>query len=386
MNTSRTEQYELLRQFRQVLHQNPELSGKEIRTQARLRSFLDQYALGANVQHVGKTGVLVLFEAEKPGPCILVRADMDALPIEETNQFGHRSRNPGVSHKCGHDGHTTILAGLALRLAREKITKGKVLLLFQPAEETGEGARAVLDDLVIQQHHPTMAFALHNIPGKPMHQVLLKTGTFTPAVHSLILKFKGKTSHAAEPDQGTNPAQAIAETIMAAGKTEQPDTEDPEFGLITPVYATLGSQDYGISAGYGEAHFTIRSWTNKRMQDLTNKFLKLCDEIARRHQLQMEKSFTAVFAANENDEKAVELIRSSAGSLGLSQEELHKPMRWGEDFGLFTQLYPGAMFGLGSGENTPALHNPDYDFPDEIIVTGVEMFHSTIQEAMKAHV
>ncbi|MEX2597331.1 MAG: M20/M25/M40 family metallo-hydrolase, partial [Salibacteraceae bacterium] len=219
------------------------------------------------------------------------------------------------------------------------------------------------------------AVALHNIPRKTMHQIIYKKDSFTPAVQSLIIKLFGKTSHAAEPLKGTNPSYAISEIIEYAKNNEQTGEDHPEYRLITPVFVTVGSKDYGISAGYGEIHFTIRSWEQNTMEKATESTLEFVKKQCDKYGLKLETEITASFASNKNDHEVVNHIAEASKTLDLEAFEKPKPFPWGEDFGLFTQHVSGAMFGLGAGENTPALHNPDYDFPDEITPTGINMFY-----------
>lgn len=362
-----------LEKFRKDLHANPELSEHEVETQKRIRQFLAENGI-ENPIVVGGTGLIYTFHFGA-GPSLLVRVDCDALPIEEINDFEHKSRIAGVSHKCGHDGHTTIGAGLAIKLNENPLSAGTVHILFQPAEENGAGAASVIKEPAFKALKIDHTVALHNIPGAPLHQVIWKKGSFTPAVQSLILKLNGKTSHAAQPLKGRNPAYAIAEIIQYAQEHEQLNEEHENFHLLTPIFSSLGSKDYGISAGYGELHFTIRSWNQNRMERATADLTEAAQRVAKKYQLTVERSIIAAFAVNENNADLVDHITHSAVFLGLQLEEKKEAFPWGEDFGLFTQRIPGAMFGLGAGESTPALHNPDYDYPDELTETGVELFY-----------
>ncbi|GAB4384731.1 MAG: hypothetical protein Kow0075_16710 [Salibacteraceae bacterium] len=256
-------------------------------------------------------------------------------------------------------------------------------VLFQPAEETGEGAHAVLSDQQFDISRYTAAIALHNIPGAPMHQIITRVGNFTPAVHSIIFRLHGKTAHAAQPLTGHNPAYAIGQIIEWARTNEQVNEEADHFLLITPVYVTVGSKDYGISAGYGEVHFTMRAWQQEELDAATDKLISAVNKISQKHQLSVENELLAEFRANVNDQVVVNKIIEAANTLGMDHTHRDRPFPWGEDFGIFTQSLPGAMFGLGSGENTPALHNPDYDFPDEIIETGASVFYQTCSNLLK---
>ena len=202
------------------------------------------------------------------GPTILFRCELDALPIQEVNTFAHQSITDGTSHKCGHDGHMAIVAGLAPWLSQCTFRTGTVILLFQPAEETGKGAETVVDNPHFARFQPDYVFALHNIPGYPLHQLLWQPRQFSATVQSIAISLFGKESHAAEPENGINPAPAIAELIQAFGQLVQPDTLHPDFTLITPVHILMGQKQYGISAGYGELHLTLRTWGTDRMDQI----------------------------------------------------------------------------------------------------------------------
>lgn len=369
-----------LRGIRRHLHKHPELSGEEKNT----RDFITQSLKNVGLEKfttVGETGILVSFNSGKPGKSLLIRADIDALPIEEENSFEHRSVTEAVSHKCGHDGHTTILLGLADDLLQRPIQKGEVHLLFQPAEETGTGAKKVLEDENFRLK-PDYAFALHNIPGYPLHQILSKPGSFTAAVKSLIIKLHGHTSHAAEPEMGNNPGLALAEILQLSQSLLQEDVSRDDFRLVTMIYASLGERAYGTSAGYGEVHFTLRCWQNAEMKKLEEQFMGKVKSICDKHDLRLETEWLEVFHANHNNQETFEKIKLAAEKAGLDFKELKEAFKWGEDFGLFTEKFNGAMFGIGAGTDSPALHNADYDFPDEIIGTGISMFRGIINESL----
>ncbi len=361
--------------LRQLLHANPELPGNEKNTAAYVSGFIKKLNPDLLINNIGGEGILVLFDSGKPGPTLLFRADMDALPIQEVNEFPHRSVVDGVSHKCGHDGHTTILCGLAEKLAAEKPVSGKVYLLFQPAEETGEGAAKVVEDTKFNIQ-PDFVFALHNLPGYEEGNIVVKDGLFSAAVNSFIIKLKGKTAHAAEPEFGFNPANAISEIIAFADKLNHNKPEDENFQLITPVHINMGAIAYGISAGEAQLHYTLRCWDNERLRKLESTLINKSTEIAVKYGLIPGHEFTQTFYANNNRKDANDVVRLSAQQNDFTIEEKAVPFKWAEDFGFFTSKYNGCMFGLGAGKGQPALHNPDYDFPDSIVATGVTIFHS----------
>ncbi|HEY9169741.1 MAG TPA: amidohydrolase [Lutibacter sp.] len=361
--------------FRKMLHANPEVSGKEYKTAKSVSKFLKTCTSTKVIENIGGTGIVAIFDSGKSGKTIMFRAELDALPIQEINTFAHCSTIEGVSHKCGHDGHTTVLLGLARILSEQKPKTGKVLLLFQPAEEEGEGAKAVFTDPRFEGLKPDYIFAFHNLPGYPLNQIVLKNNSFTAAVKSIIIKINGKTAHAAEPENGLNPALAIAEILQESAKLSNNDTDRNDFTLITPIHIEMGEIAYGISAGYGEIRLTIRTWNEKTMEKLTADLIKCIDKSAKNHQMPITYLWTQEFYANQNNDTVVSFIKEAANSLSLNVFERKFPFKWGEDFGLFTQHFKGAMFGIGSGEDSPSLHNPDYDFPDEILPNAIQLFH-----------
>lgn len=380
-----SQQIESLVKLRKELHKHPELSGKEFETAKRITSFLEKYPPDEIITEVGTTGILAFYRSEKAGKTVLFRCELDALAIEETNTFEHRSATNRVSHKCGHDGHMAILCGLATQLSKNRPETGTIILLFQPAEEDGSGAQKIFSDSKFKSLKPDFVFALHNLPGFPKNQIVIKNNSFTCAVNSIIIKLNGKTAHAGEPEKGINPALAIAAIITQFNSRIQADITKENFCLITPIYTKMGKKAYGVSAGAGEVHFTVRSDSNSQMKKIEASLENIAHTIANEYQLESDINWTQSFEANENDKKAVAHIRKAALINNLELYEKEHPFSWGEDFGLFTQHYPGALFGLGSGKTIPALHNPDYDFPDDILPAGVSIFYQISKQITDAH-
>lgn len=367
-------------ELRKELHAHPELSGKESNTSQRIADFLSSCHPDETISGLGGFGILATWNSRADGPWILFRCELDALPIKETNKTAHASKREGWSHACGHDGHMAVLCGLAMDLYEKGLKKGRVSLLFQPSEENGEGAKAVLEDPKFARVNPDYVFALHNIPGYPLHSVIVRESSFTAAVSSLIIHLKGKTSHAAEPEHGINPALAVSEILQEclALAVEDPSTKDMK--IITPVYLVLGEKAYGTSAGEAEVHLTLRCWDNDNLNLMEEEIESLVSKIASRHRLEKRFGYTQRFYANENNEHAAQLVRTIADRYGLELQEREYPFKWGEDFGLFTSRFRGCLFGLGSGEDCPAIHNPDYDFPDELIQSGARIFSGIIDQ------
>jgi amidohydrolase len=370
--------------IRQEFHQNPEVSGNEKNTALKVVEILKTLHPTRIVSQLGGHGVAAVYDSGKTGPAVLFRCELDALPIQEINNFAYKSTNQGVSHKCGHDGHLTGLLAFAEKLHLSPPKSGKAILLFQPAEENGEGAEAILADPKFKKIEPDMVFSYHNLPGYQKSKIVYKPNSFTSAVKSIIIKLHGKTAHAGEPEFGENPAAAISKIMLGALALDNNHPEKEDFTIVTPIHINMGEVAYGISAGYGEVHLTIRSWTSENLQKLSDEIVEIAKTEADKVGLHPEIEFTQQFHANQNDDGAMEILKKSISNSGLNNEERPYPFKWGEDFGLFTQRYPGAMFGIGSGEDCPALHNPDYDFPDELIETGSDIFNHILKTCIEA--
>ncbi|MBX7169782.1 MAG: amidohydrolase [Pyrinomonadaceae bacterium] len=353
--------------IRQKLHQNPELSGNEVETSRFVAEKLKEFGITEIHTDFAQQSVLVVIRGKQPGKTILFRSELDALPITETNTFEHRSVQDGISHKCGHDGHIATLIALAQHFAENQPEKGIILFLFQSAEEVGTGAKAILDSNILEKFNVDFTFAYHNLPGYPLGQILCKSGTFTPSVESFNATLIGKTCHASEPHKGVNPANAIAEFVQFMERFGQPNKQTQDYCIVTPIHISLGEKNYGIAAGRAEIGYTVRTWTAQNLTELKNKVAQKIEEICSKQGLEWYLEWFESFHSNHNDANAVEIIESACKKLGYSYQNLEQPLDFGEDFGLFTEHFSGAMFGLGSGEDCPALHTVDYDFPNQLL-------------------
>jgi amidohydrolase len=364
-------------QLRHTLHQFPEVALEESQTAQRILKFFDPLKPDQVFEKLGGTGLAFVFKGKKPGKRILFRCELDGLPIEDLKESPHQSQIKGKGHLCGHDGHMAIICGLGEKLAKNRPENGEVILLFQPAEETGDGAKAVIADPRFEQIRPDFAFALHNLPGYPLHQVVMRTGTFAAGSTGMTISLTGKTSHSAHPDAGINPAQAIAKLIQELPELPK---QAEGFALLTLIHAELGSLAFGTSAGKGSLSMTLRAFDQQDLDELVEKVTAKALEIAESEQLKVDFSFVEQFAVSVNDPELYNVVEKTTQNLGLSLVEKPEPFRWSEDFGLFSQICPSFLFGLGAGENCPQLHEGTYDFPDELIETGVGMFWGILKE------
>ncbi len=369
--------------LRRELHANPELSCFEFETAKIIKGFIANHHPTEIIENIGGTGFAIIYRYPKKGKSITIRCELDALPIQEENTFNHHSKKAGVSHKCGHDGHMAIVSGLVYWLKEQPFKCGEVVLLFQPAEENGRGAKMVVKDERFRKLKTDYLFALHNIPKVPLHEIIVIEKGFSAEVQSFIVRVKGKKSHASEPENGINPAFTISKIISSFSELEVIEPEDENFTLITPVHINMGQIAYGISPENGEIHYTLRTWSSEKCLILKTKISSTIQKICQTNGLNFEIEWLEYFPASANHIECNSHIIKAATKNHLKIYERSYPFKFGEDFGWFAKEYKTAMFGLGAGINTPALHNADYDFPDEIIETGITMFKSVISNILQ---
>ncbi len=377
---------EQIAEFRRQLHAYPELSEHEWQTAAAIVERLVSTGANRIVDKLGSmgTGVCAVYDSGVDGPTVLVRAELDALPIEETNDFDHRSKHAGVAHKCGHDGHMATLVAVAESLGRQPVARGRVYLLFQPAEETGTGAAAVIEDeRFTALPRPDFVYAFHNVPKYPLGRVLLRDGLFAQASVGFIVEFNGRTSHSSYPEDGINPSRAVTALVDAVngfGESLAGDVAEPVLGTIS--YAELGTADKGANFGTTPGRATVmgvvRAHRTDDLERVRTALERLAITLAGESGLSHALSWHEAFAATTSEPDCVSVIERAALHAGLDVERLEQPFRWSEDFGYFTDTYRGAFFGLGSGTSQPQLHDDGYDYPDELIEIGARLYREII--------
>jgi len=360
--------------FRRDLHRRPEISGEEEETARAVVDFLSGTGPDRVLTGMGGHGVAMVYDSGRPGPTVLFRSELDALPIEELGNVSHRSEIPGKSHMCGHEGHTTILAALARQFGRERPATGRVVLMFQPAEETGAGAAGVIADPRFGEIAPDWAFSLHNLPGTPLGHVRLASGVVNCASRGMRVVLTGKTAHSSMPETGTSPMRAVSRLMPALAGLGGGHFSTDDFAMVTVTHASMGEAVFGIAPGRAEVWATLRTRLDERMADLCSAAENLAAKAAAQDGLTCEIDYHEIFVASLNDEQAVAHLRDAMNAEGVSHDEAELPMRASEDFGRFGHGARSAMFFLGAGERLAALHNPDYDFPDDLIAIGSRIF------------
>jgi len=368
--------------LRHELHAHAELAGCEVETSRIIREYVEDHKPQRLVTDLGGCGLAAVFEGQNEGPTIMFRAEIDAVPVREVNHFAHRSLHDGVAHKCGHDGHAATVAGLAAGLAGRPPGRGRVVLVFQPAEETGIGARGVLEDERFGSIEPDWIFALHNLPGESFGEIQIKSGPFAAGSVGVILKLDGRTSHAAYPEQGRSPATAMAQLIQELTVLPAALVRGSGISRVTVVHARLGEPAFGTTPGDAEVMATLRSDREEVLERLRTEAVKRLERIADANGLEHKYSWTDDFPVTANDPEAVGIVEAVAEAQGIAVVRRDAAYPWSEDFGWFTRRFRGAIFGLGSGMEHPALHSPGYDFPDALIPVGLNLFEGIIERLL----
>ncbi|MCA1801987.1 MAG: M20/M25/M40 family metallo-hydrolase [Rhodothermaceae bacterium] len=334
--------------LRRELHKYPEIANLEAGTAGIIAKVLEETGPDALLTGIGGYGLAAVYNGSEDGAAVMFRAELDALPVADEIDTGYRSVNEGLGHKCGHDGHMAVLVGLGMYFKEHPPAKGKAILLFQPAEETGEGSKRVIEDARFRELKPDYAFAYHNIPGYEKHAIILREGIFATASRGFIAKLRGKTSHAAHPDQGINPARSMAHLIMKLESLPAEVITAGEYALVT--------------------------FSDQVMQVLVQEAEHYVKSLEQPSGLKTVFEWTEEFLATENDSTAAGMVKTCATDNGITVIEKKEPFPWSEDFGRFSEQTRAALFGIGAGKEHSELHSPGYDFPDEITETALTLF------------
>ncbi len=368
--------------WRRDLHRRPELAGQEAETAATVQRMLDTLSPDKVLTGLGGHGVAAVFDSGQPGPAVLLRCELDGLPIHEIGDLPYRSEKDGHGHLCGHDGHMSWLAGMARLLSRQRPARGRVILMFQPAEEDGAGAARVVADPAFAQIAPDYAFAIHNMPGMPLGDVALDAGPVTCASAGMHVSLTGRTAHASLPETGISPAPALAQLMPALTALGHGQPKDHDFTLVTITHARMGEPAFGVAPGQAELFATLRTRTDNGMEALRQQAEALARDAADACGLTLSIGYEDVFVTCNNDATATDIARRALDRLGAHVDDAALPLRGSEDFGRFGAGANLAFMLLGAGEGTATIHNPDYDFPDALITPGVRIFAAIVDEIL----
>ncbi len=337
--------------------------------------------LGYQPRDCAKTGLVADIEGSEPGRCVALRADLDALPMQEHTPLDWRSVHEGVAHKCGHDGHTTILLGVAALLARHRAElRGRVRLIFQPAEEgvDGGGAKVMVDEGALEGVDEV--YGLHNWPGFSRGRLHVCAGPVMAQVFEFETEIRGRGGHASQPQVCRDPIVAGAALVMAL-QTLVSRTLGSHEAAILSVGTFHAGEANNVIPGAARLSGTIRCFDAEVAARLERRFVEVCEGVARTHGVEIDPGLESGYPVLNNDAACADAVAAVAtellGAKAVSREGL--PMTASEDFAYFTRHTPGAYFFLGAGEpenptQTPGCHHPDFDFDDRLIETGMRMF------------
>ena len=370
--------------FRRERHRSPDLTWQEQATAAAGEAQLRRIDGLVVTPGVGRHGIVALLQGALPGPTIALRADMDALPVQEATGKAYASCKQGVMHACGHDGHMANLLGSALVLSRLRgHVRGQVKFIFQPAEEGGAGAEEMCEDGALEQPAVDLIFGLHGWPESPCGEVSLKSGPLLAATTTFHLTVSGTGCHAAMPHLGTDQiltAARIVDGLQSISSRVMSPTE-PIALSVTKFHG--GTAD-NVLPSTVTLTGTLRTFTPAAKERATAAMQQLVQGIAAAHGASAELRFDRGYPPTVNDAKATDYLQEVATAmLGERQvKRLAAPTMGGEDFAFYLQRVPGAFFFLGVGdgrkEGYPGLHHPAFDFNDAALPAGIKMFTAAV--------
>ena len=365
--------------IRRDIHAHPELCFEEVRTADVIAKALTDWGIPIH-RGLGKTGVVGIVKNGTSNRAVGLRADIDALPMTEHNKFAHASTHPGKMHACGHDGHTAMLLAAARHLARHRNFDGTVYLVFQPAEEGGGGAREMMKDGLFEQFPMEAIFGAHNWPGMPVGQFALKSGGMLASSNEFRIVIRGKGSHAALPHNGIDPVPIACQMVQGFQTiiTRNRRPVDPGVISVTMIHAGEATNVVPDSC---ELQGTVRTFTFELLDLIEQRMKEVAEHTCAAFGATCEFSFTRNYPPTINHVKETDFTRRVLGTVvGPDNVVDFEPTMGAEDFSFFLQAKPGCYFMIGNGDGAHRegghglgpcmLHNPSYDFNDDLIPLG----------------
>ena len=370
-------------EWRQHLHANPELGFKEHKTAQFVESKLAQWGIEFQSQ-IGGTGIVARIQKGTSEKAIALRADMDALPIEEINDFNYCSINPGVMHACGHDGHTTMLLACAKYLVDHGQFDGTAVLIFQPAEEHGKGALAMIEDDLFDRFKIDQVYGLHNIPGMPVNTFATRQGIMCASESLFEINIQAQGGHAAAPHMGVD-AILVGSQIVNSLQTIIARKIDPaESGVVSVTeFITDGSRN--VLPGKAILKGDVRAMNPETRNRIEDKMRQIIAGIANAHEVTIDFSFESVFIEVINSSAPTEHAVMAAQAISDDVEAKAPAKTFSEDFAHFATHKPGCFMLMGNGtqgSHGKPLHSPDYNFNDAALVPGVNYWISLVEQRL----
>jgi len=370
--------------WRRDFHEHPELLYEVHRTAGVVADRLKSFGVDEVVTGLGRTGVVGVIKgrSDGSGKVIGLRADMDALPIEEATDVPYKSRTPGLMHACGHDGHTAMLLGAARYLAETRNFDGTAVVIFQPAEEGGAGARAMLDDGVLDRFGVQEVYGLHNMPGIPIGAFAIRPGPMMAAADRFTIHIGGKGGHAARPHECVDPVVVAAHLIQALQTVVARNVDPLESAVVTTGSVKAGDT-FNVIPQAATLLGTVRT--------LTENVRDLCEERIRTLVERLPPAFGAHatieynrgYPVTRNDPERTRFMAEVASGVGSAVDAGVAPLMGSEDFSFMLEERPGAYIFLGNGD-TAGVHHPAYDFNDAAIPYGVSLWAKIVETGMPA--
>jgi len=374
---------EALRDLRRDLHAHPELGFQEARTSELIASTLTAWGIPVH-RGLGRTGVVGILKHGASGRSVGLRADMDALPVQESNTFAHASTHAGRMHACGHDGHTAMLLGAARYLSSTRRFDGTVYLIFQPAEERGGGAREMIRDGLFERFPMEAVFGIHNWPGLRAGQFALRTGPVFASSNEFKIAVHGTGAHAAMPHNGIDPVPIACEIVQAL-QTIITRNRRPIDAAVISVTKIRAGETTNIIPDVCELQGTVRTFTVDVLDLIEQRMRQVAEGLSQAHGARCEFSFNRSYPPTINHRAETLFARGVLeGLVGADNVLEFEPTMGAEDFSFFLLERPGCYFliGNGDGQHRAAghgggpclLHNPSYDFNDELLPLGATMW------------
>ncbi len=372
--------------WRQEIHSNPELQYDVHETAANVASKLEAFGCDEVVTGIGRTGVVGIIHGKKNDSnyCVGLRADMDALPIQEVRDLPYKSKTPGKMHACGHDGHTAMLLGAAKYLAETRNFNGSVAVIFQPAEEGGAGGKAMVDDGMMERFNICEVYGMHNLPGLNVGEFAIRPGPIMAATDEFHIHITGKGAHAAMPHLGNDPI-VIGSQIVTGLQTIVARNASPFESLVVTVTKFNAGTAMNVIPETVEIAGTIRSLDEEARQLGMTRLRQIAEGYGAANNAEVKVSIHEGYPVTSNHpdetERAVQIASEVAG--GDKVDPQREPTMGGEDFSYMLLERPGAFIFIGNGD-TAGLHHPEYDFNDQAIPYGTSYWAKLAETIMPA--
>jgi hippurate hydrolase len=374
-------------EWRRDLHAHPELMYDVHRTAASVAEKLRAFGCDEVVTGIGRTGVVGVIKGRKdaPGQAIALRADMDALPIEEANDLPYKSTVPGKMHACGHDGHTAMLLGAARYLAETRNFAGKAVVIFQPAEEGGAGGKAMVDDGLMDRFGITQVYGMHNYPGMPAGQSGIRPGPIMAATDTIEIVIEGRGAHAARPHLGVDAVVTGAQIVINAQSIVSRNIDPLKSGVVSICVFRAGHAD-NVLPDSVTLRGTARSFDPDIRKLIETRLREVVEGVAMAQGARATLNLMRGYPVLRNHEAETEFARSVAQSVaGADRVDPDlPPMMGGEDFSYMLNARPGAFIFVGNGEDSAGLHHPRYNFNDDVIPYGTSYWVKLVETAQPA--